>query len=396
MRPQRTIDHAPSRVRVLSGELERARGGRARAVELLFAVPLSLLVFALVFWRFETATFAMQALAQEPATEAELAALTAEERINVRLFERTSPSVVHVTNLGLARTSPFSRSVSEYPQGSGTGFLWDGEGHVVTNFHVINNSQELRVQLGAQTYEADVVGWAPHRDLAVLKLRAGRRNDWRGVPLGSSDDLRVGQRVFAIGNPFGLDQTLTTGIISGLGREIRALSGHKIHDMIQTDAAINPGNSGGPLLDSRGRLIGVNTAIVSPSGAYAGVGFAVPVDIVADVVPQLIEHGRETRPGLGVQLLEDAFASRYGIRGVGIETVVEGGGAAEAGLVSAGQDARGRLVLDVIEAVDGRRVRSRLDLFDALDGREVGDRVVLRVRRGDRVAEVPVRLGPIQ
>jgi S1-C subfamily serine protease len=400
---QRTIDLEPGSYRLdpsgpgpHGSDPERGAGRSAPRTELLLAVPLSLVLFALVFWRLSSASFAEPPLLQAPATQEALAKLTPEERTTVQLFERVSPSVVHVTNLARVRTSPFSRNLTEYPQGSGTGFLWDDRGHVVTNWHVIQNSQELRVAMGTQTYEAEIVGQAPHRDLAVLKLRDAPSSSLRGVPLGSSNDLLVGQRVFAIGNPFGLDQTLTTGVISGLGREIRAVSGHKIHDVIQTDAAINPGNSGGPLLDSRGRLIGVNTAIVSPSGAYAGVGFAVPVDVVADVVPQLIAHKRVTRPGLGVVLLEDQLAARFGIDGVGVQLVNEGSAAEQAGLVSAAQDRRGRLVLDVIEAIDGRRVRSKLDLFDALEGREVGDEVRLRVRRGDQVADVPVRLREIQ
>jgi len=290
--------------------------------------------------------------------------------------------------------------VTEYPQGTGTGFLWDDRGHVVTNYHVVASSLEsggeLRVTLGTQTYAAKVIGEAQHRDLAVLQLVDAPRKALRGLALGRSSDLLVGQRVFAIGNPFGLDQTLTTGVISGLGREIRSVSGHKIRDMIQTDAAINPGNSGGPLLDSHGRLIGVNTAIVSPSGAYAGVGFAVPVDVVRAVVPQLIESGHETRPGLGVALLEDGWARRYGIQGVGIATVIENGAAARAGLLSAERDSRGRLAIDIIQAVNGTAVRTNVDLLDALDQRAVGDEVVLSVLRGNKVAEVPVRLQPIQ
>ena len=277
-----------------------------------------------------------------------------------------------------------------------TGFLWDDRGHVVTNFHVVQNSDQLRVTLGAQTFEAEVIGAAAHRDLAVLKLKHAPETLLRGLARGSSSELLVGQRVFAIGNPFGLDQTLTTGVISGLGREIRSVSGHKIHDMIQTDAAINPGNSGGPLLDSRGRLIGVNTAIVSPSGAYAGIGFAVPVDVVNTVVPQLIEFQSETRPGLGVVLFEDTFLRRYGIEGVAIEQVLEDSAAEEAGLISAQRDSSGRLLVDVIQGVNGRPVRARNDLFDALDGRSVGDEVELLVRRGSQLNKHRVKLQQIR
>ena len=270
---------------------------RGHRTELLLAIPLSLLLFVAVFWRLGSSSFAAQGRAPMASAVAELAdfeplpldlldQLLPAERGTVELFHHASPSVVHVTNLALVRASRFSRDVTQVPQGTGTGFLWDERGHVVTNYHVIANSEQLHVTLGTQTYEADIKGVAPHRDLAVLKLKHAPVSKLRGLKQGRSTDLLVGQRVYAIGNPFGLDQTLTTGIISGLEREIRSVSGHKIHDMIQTDAAINPGNSGGPLLDSRGRLIGVNTAIVSPSGAYAGVGFAVPVAAIARAVPR--------------------------------------------------------------------------------------------------------------
>ena len=387
----------------------RYRAGPSHRVELLLAVPLSLLLFAAVFWRLSSPSDAgaapalsMQSLSQlaDPLAPDALAPqavadLLPEERGTVELFHKASPSVVHVTNLGLARTWG-SRNLTEVPQGTGTGFLWDDRGHVVTNFHVVQNSDQLRVTLGAQTFEAEVIGAAAHRDLAVLKLKHAPETLLRGLARGSSSELLVGQRVFAIGNPFGLDQTLTTGVISGLGREIRSVSGHKIHDMIQTDAAINPGNSGGPLLDSRGRLIGVNTAIVSPSGAYAGIGFAVPVDVVNTVVPQLIEFQSETRPGLGVVLFEDTFLRRYGIEGVAIEQVLEDSAAEEAGLISAQRDSSGRLLVDVIQGVNGRPVRARNDLFDALDGRSVGDEVELLVRRGSQLNKHRVKLQQIR
>jgi S1-C subfamily serine protease len=214
--------------------------------------------------------------------------------------------------------------------------------------------------------------------------------------LGSSGDLLVGQRVYAIGNPFGLDQTLTTGIISGLHREIRSPSDHRIRDVIQTDAAINPGNSGGPLLDSAGRLIGINTAIVSPSGAYAGVGFAVPVDVARRAVPQLIEKGRVSRPGLGIYMIPDELMRYNGLRGVGIEKVEERGPAARAGLRSPRELENGRLVPDIILSVDGQKVERQRDLFDLLDGRRAGESVKVRVRRGGEVFEVEVALAELR
>jgi len=218
----------------------------------------------------------------------------------------------------------------------------------------------------------------------------------RGLTVGRSSDLLVGQKVFAVGNPFGLDQTLTTGVISGLGREIRSLTNHKISDVIQTDAAINPGNSGGPLLDSSGRLIGVNTAIVSPSGAYAGVGFAVPVDVVKRSVPQLIEHGRVERPGLGITHLTDPQSRQLGLRGVGVRTVGPDSAAERAGL----QDIRiyrdGTYDVDEILAIDGKRVASVTDLYDILDQHEVGDVVTLSVRRGDEMQDVRAKLQALE
>ena len=224
--------------------------------------------------------------------------LAADEKSTIELFREASPSVAYITTLAVRRDR-FSLNVTEIPQGTGSGFLYDDQGHVVTNFHVIQDADEARVTLAdGSTYDGFLVGTEPDLDLAVLRIRAapGRL---KPLPLGTSGDLEVGQKVFAIGSPFGLDQTLTTGVISGLGREIQAVTGRAIRGVIQTDAAINPGNSGGPLLDSAGRLIGVNTAIYSPSGTYAGVGFAVPVDLVNRAVPQLIQHGKVARPGTG-------------------------------------------------------------------------------------------------
>ncbi len=223
--------------------------------------------------------------------------LAADELANVELFRRTSPSVVHITTLETQRDF-FSRATQEVPRGTGTGFVWDGDGHIVTNYHVIQGASAARVTLADQsTHKASLVGFFADRDLAVLKIEVPRLPP---IPLGTSRDLLVGQRVYAIGNPFGLDQTLTTGIVSALNREIESFNSRTIRGVIQTDAAINPGNSGGPLLDSAGRLIGVNTQIASPSGASAGIGFAIPVDEVNRIVPRLIRDGRFVRPALGV------------------------------------------------------------------------------------------------
>ena len=225
--------------------------------------------------------------------------LTSEEHANIEIFRRASPSVVHITSLGMQRDL-FSLRVQEVPRGTGTGFVWDERGHIVTNFHVIQDANGAKVTLADQSsWDAELVGTFPGRDLAVLRIKAPR-DKLPPIAIGSSRDLQVGQRVYAIGNPFGLDQTLTVGIVSALNREIESFGGRTIRGVIQTDAAINPGNSGGPLLDSAGRLIGINSQIASPSGASAGIGFAIPVDEVNRVVPRLIRDGRFVRPSIGV------------------------------------------------------------------------------------------------
>jgi S1-C subfamily serine protease len=318
--------------------------------------------------------------------------LASDERSTIELFQQASPSVVHVTNIALRRGG-LSMNVFEIPQGTGTGFLWDGVGHVVTNFHVVQGSQRMEVTLSDGTkWNAEVVGTEPDKDVAVLKIDAPA-DKLRGLAVGSSRDLQVGQKVFAIGNPFGLDQTLTTGVISGLDREIKSVSGRPIQGVVQTDAAINPGNSGGPLLDSAGRLIGINTAIYSPSGAYAGIGFAVPVDTVNRIVPQLIASGRVERPGLGIQILGDRIAKAYRIDGVVIGEVQQGGAAAQAGLTGVSADRSGGwLVGDVIVGVDGKAVHEHDDLYRQLDLHKVGDAITLEVSRAGKKREVKATL----
>ncbi|HEX2163771.1 MAG TPA: trypsin-like peptidase domain-containing protein, partial [Thermoanaerobaculia bacterium] len=280
--------------------------------------------------------------AAQPPTVVARGDLAADERATIELFRNASPAVGNVTSVSVARDR-FSFNLLEIPRGTGTCFAWDDQGHVVTNYHVIQGASGARVTLADQSeWEAELVGAAPEKDLAVLRIDAPAEL-LRPLPLGSSADLAVGQKVFAIGNPFGWDQTLTTGVISALGREIESLAGLPIRDVVQTDAAINPGNSGGPLLDSAGRLIGVNTAIYSPSGAYAGIGFAIPVDTVAWVVPELIAEGRLVRPSLGVQLLTDAQAAQLGIEGALVIAVVPGSGAERAGLRPTRAGRRGRV-----------------------------------------------------
>ncbi len=311
--------------------------------------------------------------------------MTEDEKNSIMVFEKAAPSVVYIVNKAYVR-SFFSLDVLEVPRGTGSGFIWDRKGYIVTNFHVLYEGNAFTVTLADQTqYDAQVVGLAPEKDLAVLKIDAPA-SKLRPIELGISRDLRPGQKVLAIGNPFGLDQTLTTGTVSALGREIKSLNGRTIHDVIQTDAAINPGNSGGPLLDSRGRLIGVNTAIYSPSGAYAGIGFAVPVDTVKKVVPSLIRYGKYMRPSLGARTFRDEVAERLGIEGVIIAEAPPGSAAAEAGLRGSRYDRYGRLVLgDIIVEVDGKPVRSYDDLVTILEQHQVGDRVrITYLRNGEK------------
>lgn len=316
--------------------------------------------------------------------------LAEDEKSMIALFRQASPSVVHITTLAV-RQDAFSFDVLQIPQGTGSGFVWDADGHIVTNFHVIQDADAATVTMADHSnWKAHPVGAYPDKDLAVLRVDAPRAA-LHPIPIGTSHDLQVGQKVFAIGNPFGLDQSLTTGIISALGREIQSVTRRPIRDMIQTDAAINPGNSGGPLLDSAGRLIGVNTAIYSPSGVSAGIGFAIPVDEVNRLVPQLIRHGRVIRPGLGVQVAPDRLAAELGLSGVLILGVVPDGPAAKAGLRATRRMQGGRIELgDAIVAIDGQGVRSVEELLTALDRYDVGARVKVTLLRdgGEVVIEV--------
>jgi len=320
------------------------------------------------------------------------------ERSTVELFGEASPSVVFITTLSV-QADPWRRRVTETPRGTGSGFVWDDAGHVVTNYHVIEGANGARVTLADQTtYPAELVGSVAEKDLAVLRIDAPA-DALHPLPIGTSADLRVGQHVFAIGNPFGLDHTLSTGVVSGLEREIMSIGRRPIQGVIQTDAAINPGNSGGPLLDSAGRLIGVNTMIFSPSGASAGIGFAVPVDTVRRMVPQLIEHGRVIRPALGVVLADARLMARLGLRRGSLVLGVEPSSPAEAaGIRPTLQDRRtGQLVLgDVLLTVDGTEVSDANDVYRVLDGHEVGDTVVVRLLRGDAERDVDVTLGGVE
>ncbi len=319
--------------------------------------------------------------------------LAADEQAHIDLFKRTSPSVVHITSLG-AQRDMFSMNVQQVQRGTGTGFVWDHAGHIVTNFHVIQGANGARVTLADQsTFDAKLVGAFPDRDLAVLQIEAPK-DKLPPINLGSSRDLLVGQRVYAIGNPFGLDQTLTTGIISALNREIESFNSRSIRGVIQTDAAINPGNSGGPLLDSAGRLIGVNTQIASPSGASAGIGFAIPADEVNRIVPRLIRDGRFTRPALGISAGAANLQRALNLpKGVVVVQASPGGPAARAGLQPFRRGQRGEVIGgDVITAINDEAVADMDDLLQQLERRSAGDTVTLTVWRGGQTRKVAVAL----
>jgi S1-C subfamily serine protease len=300
--------------------------------------------------------------------------------------------VAYITTSQYQR-SYWSRNVTEIPSGSGSGFVWDKQGHIITNYHVIQGADRAQVTLADQTtWDAKLVGAAPEKDLAVLKIDAPRAT-LKPIPVGRSEKLLVGQSVYAIGNPFGLDQTLTTGIISALGREIKSVAGIPIRNVIQSDAAINPGNSGGPLLNSSGELIGVNTAIYSPSGASAGIGFSIPVDEVSWVVPELIKHGRIMRPSLGVELATVNTTKRLGLKGALIIEVVQGSAAEKAGLRPTYQDRRGRIQLgDAIIGLGDDLVNNANDLVLILEKYQPGDIVPVKLLRDDEEVTVEVRL----
>lgn len=334
----------------------------------------------------------MDTSAEERSAMQESEKLTPSELATINLFQESAPSVCYITTTNRSYNF-WTGDYAEVPSGNGSGFIWDRKGHIVTNYHVIQNSSSAQVTLADQsTYQATVVGTAPEKDLAVLRIEVPA-GSLRPIPVGASDNLRVGQSVFAIGNPFGLDQTLTTGIVSALGREIKSVAGIPIRNVIQTDAAINPGNSGGPLLNTQGQLIGVNTAIYSPSGASAGIGFSIPVDVVRWVVPELISFGELRRPTLGIELAPEYLLQRAGIKGVLILRVSENGPAEKAGILPTRRDRNGRIVLgDIITGINKDPILSYSDLVLALEKYKAGDRVTVSFLRDDKASQVEIEL----
>jgi len=318
--------------------------------------------------------------------------LTNSELSTIQLFEKAAPGVCFITTTNL-RENFWTRDISEIKSGTGSGFIWDKMGHIVTNYHVIEGADKATVTLADQTnWAAELIGVAPEKDLAVLKIKAPISALFP-IPVGISENLKVGQSVYAIGNPFGLDQTLTTGVVSALGREIQSRAGVPIRDAIQTDAAINPGNSGGPLLDSGGKLIGVNTAIYSPSGASAGIGFSIPVDAVRWVVPELIRYGKIQRPTLGVELASNNIVSRYGLQGPLILNVPTGSNAEKSGFQPTRRNRYGEILLgDIIVSIDGEPVKNNGDLYLFLEKHKVGDVVEVEIIRNQKKAKLKLQL----
>ena len=320
------------------------------------------------------------------------------EKTTIKIYNEVKPSVVHITTLSVRRDR-WNLNVQRVPEGTGSGFVWDKDGHIVTNFHVVQsvvqNKGVVQVTLADQSsWKGTIVGYYPDKDIAVLYIGAPP-DKLTPIEVGSSSDLQVGQSAFSIGNPFGLDQTLTTGVVSAVGRAIESVTKRPIKNVIQTDAAINPGNSGGPLLDSAGRLIGMNTAIYSPSGTSAGIGFAIPVDEINRVAPQIIaQKGRVSHPGLGAEYVPDQVTEeRLGKTGVLILNVNPGGPADQAGLQPTTRDENGDVQLgDLITAVDGQPVAKISDLDAALDTHKIGDTVTLIIERDGKKLKVKAML----
>jgi S1-C subfamily serine protease len=325
----------------------------------------------------------------------EYSMLLENEKNSINIYKKVVPSVVNVSSIALARRSFFDFDTLEVPSGAGTGWVWNEEGYIITNFHVVQSGSKLQVsfQNDNEQYEAEVVGVEPSKDVAVLKLKKRPKNIVPAI-VGSSKEILVGQKAIAIGNPFGLDHTMTSGSISALGRSIEGIAGVKIRNMIQTDASINPGNSGGPLLDSQGRVIGMNTMIYSSSGSSAGVGFAVPIDEIKNIVPEIIKYGKIVRPTLGVVILEDHYSKFFGIKkGIALKSVLEGSGAAKAGLQGMTRDNRGRYFIgDIIIKIESHEINSFDDIFHALGKFKVGDFVEVSYLRNEKTLKAKVKL----
>ncbi|QQM04850.1 hypothetical protein I8G32_03413 [Rhodopseudomonas palustris] len=370
---------------------QQAQVRRTQRTDRLLRIAIVWLLVLATLWVAQPYLSALWFSATGPRTVTARGELAPAEKATVDLFKQVSPSVVHVFAQGSQRVSPFAVQ-QEAPVQSGSGVIWDAAGHVVTNNHVIQNASQLGVRLASGEFvTARVVGTAPNYDLAVLQLERPH-TPLRPIAIGSSEDLQVGQATFAIGNPYGLEQTLTTGIVSALRRRLPTAAAHEVRGVIQTDAAINPGNSGGPLLDSAGRLIGINTAIISGSGASAGIGFAIPVDAVNRVVTALITNGSVPVPGIGIVAARETETAQLGIDGVVILRTLPDSPAAQAGLEGATDDG---YVRDVITGANGSDIHSMSDLAAALEEAGIGRDVKLTVERDGRARTVTVKVTDI-
>lgn len=382
----------------MSGYAQPLGNEPRRSTSFAWPVIVLLLLIGILIWRISDlrgVTVHDAQAAPRPVTAR--GDLAADEKSTIELFREASPSIVHITTLTVRRDR-YSTNLLAIPQGTGSGFIWSEAGYVVTNYHVVQNAQAAKVVLSDNSsWDGQLVGVSPDNELAVLKIAAPAAK-MRPLLIGTSSDLQVGQKVFAIGNPFGLDQTLTTGVISGLGREIESVSKRPIQGVIQTDAAINPGNSGGPLLDSAGRLIGINTAIYSPSGAYAGIGFAVPVDSVNQAVPELIKKGRVERPGLGIQVAPDQIMTQLKLTGVLIMGFSEDSAAEAAGLQATTRNSStGEIELgDRIVAIGKEEIKNGADLMRVLRQYKVGETVTVKTHRDDSEKLYTVTLQAVQ
>ncbi len=312
-----------------------------------------------------------------------------DESNTIEVFQQASPKVVYVHRLAMV-VDPTLQQEYQVSKGSGSGIIWDKEGHVVTNYHVIQGAQMIAVSLGNVTVPAKLLGAEPRKDIAVLALESPQKlevlKDFKPFEMANSSQLLVGQKAIAIGNPFGLDHSLTIGVISALGRQVPGAGGVSIHNMVQTDASINPGNSGGPLLDSKGRLLGLNSVIFSGSGASAGVGFAVPAEDIERSVTQIIAHGRVSLAGIGIQRVEPNIAKRLGVqRGILIGDILPKTPAANVGLHKTHRDGWGRLYLgDVLIGLNGHPINDYDDLYHLLTEVKIGDEVIVTVLRGEK------------
>jgi S1-C subfamily serine protease len=367
------------------------RSTSANAIWIMFLV-IAAVVLGLVWRTSRSASSGLNPQAQARPVVAR-GDRSSEDQANIQIYERVSPSVAQVTSMS-QEAGFYGLNDQQVPKGVGSGFVWDTDGHIVTNYHVVEGADGAQVTLADHTtYEAKSIWADPDQDIAVLWIKAPQ-SKLHPLMIGTSHDLKVGQVVYALGDPFGLDLTMTTGIVSALGREIESANGRQIHGVIQTSAPINPGNSGGPLLDSAGRLIGMNTAIVSPSGAFAGIGFAIPVDEINQYAPELIRHGKVVRPRLGVQVAEDQLAHQMGVKkGVLILKVLPDSAAAAAQMQGTRRAEGGQIHLgDVILSIDGKPINTAKDLNAALQKYNVGDTVKLTILRNDQQQDISVTL----